>query len=290
MAKKDDQKKILAVAAAGVAAFFLLRRKASAKGPKRDDDIKIPDDIKPADPKPKPRKTPGKIAPTGPVKPPKMEPTIPEITNPDRYPSAGTFYEVQKDDIMLGIAKRALTEAAFLAAKNNGEDDDSALAFSRAWATGSRQYAMLKAITCEAWNDATVTTYGYGDDAEPGSSGRAIRLLPKHERNMQRLREGKPARRKMNRGLPSDRDEGIERTGSGFSYETLYIPYIDLQAIQAGDGLVIGGKNWPDGTSMANPPQWVMDLGVEDISGTEPGLGSQIRGCGAGEAKVKIFK
>lgn len=248
-------------------------------GKKKDDDKRGPDTIAPTGPTPGP--TPDDDLP--------QNPAMPDMVNPDGYPTAGTFYQVQQGDTMLGIAKRALTEAAFTAARNQlGLDDAAALEFASDFATGARQYAFLKAITCESWNDATVTTYGYGAQAVAGQAGRAVRLVPAHANNIQRLAQGMPAARRMHRGTPGDKANGVRRSGTGDELETLYIPAIDLAKIAEGKGLRLGGSKWPDGSSRIHPPKWVLALGVDDQTGTEP-KGTKKRGCGASKVAIKVF-
>ena len=112
-----------------------------------------------------------------------------------------------------------------------------------------------------------MTTYGYGDQARAApESKRAIRLLPQHADNLARLRNGKRAIREMNYGKPTDRANGIRRSGGGSNFETLYLPGVNLRLIAEEERLKIGGGTWPDGTSKRHPPKWVIDLGVKDRS------------------------
>ncbi len=263
---KDEE-----IALLGVALLFLL----GMGGEKPDPGPVGPDGLKPNPdgdkPEPKPEPTP---------QPDEKVPAFDDMVNPDGYPTPGTFYKVQQGDIMLGIAKRALTGAAYTAAvERMGMSPADALTFASDFATNSRQYKMVDLITCESWNDATVTTHGYGDKprAAPGS-GRAIRLLKMHADNMQRLRNGNAAQRRMHRGFPADKANGVRRGGDGSHFETLYIPGLNLKAITQGR-LEVGGGKWPDGSSKRHPPKWVLRLGVRDRSNSEP-KGTRPRGCG----------
>jgi hypothetical protein len=253
---------------------------------KKDNGKDGPGGIKPVDPKPDPKKTPGVIVPDGPKVDPKT-PTIPEIVNPDNFPSAGTFYQVQQGDILLGIAKRALAEAGYLAGIERGLSPAEAQEFAREFRTPTRQANYANLITCSPWNDATVTTYGYGKQAQPAKSGRAIRMIPANDPNIQRMLAGLAPTRRINRGTQGDQANGVTRSGSGSSYATLWLPAIDLKAIKSGAGLKLGGSTWADGSSTKNPPRWVMNLGVIDTTSSEP-RGLKKRGCKPHQAAIKV--
>jgi len=272
----------------GIVALLLL---LFASGSGGEPPNKGPDKIKPP---PQPDPGPEPVEPVEPT-PEVVDPPIDEITNTD-WPVPGHFYVVrpaqdgEKGDTGLRIAKRALADAAFRAAKEFlGASDDGAREFAKAYSSdGPRQYAYLDKITCESWNDATVTTYGYGDKARAAPlSGRAIRLLPQHADNLSRLRQGKRAVREMHFGKSSDRTNGVRRGGGGDRHETLYLPGVDLAPIIEGK-LAIGGGTWPDGSSKAHPPKWVLDLGVRDRSKSVT-RGNLLRGCGD-KVKVEVVR
>lgn len=242
-----------------------------------------PDKVKPPDPGPEPEPEPK-------PEPDKNTPEVDDITNLE-WPTPGHFYVVQKGDFMFGIVVKALKDAAFRAAKKYlGYTDDEARTFASNFASDtSRQYQYLYAIICESWNDATVTTYGYGDKTVPSpESKRAIRLLPQHEDNLARLRNGQRAIREMNYGKATDRSNGIKRSGGGSHYETLYMPGLNLKVLAEKQQLKIGGGSWPDGSSKANPPQWVLDLGVKDRSKSIAQYKGP-RGCGDNRVPIEVL-
>jgi len=262
MSKSDDDAMML-----GVALLFLLGAGGESPTPKGPDGFKKPDDEDKPEPKPEPEKDDERI------------PGIDDIV--DGYPTPGMFYQVQAGDFGLRVAARALKTAAFLAARDRmGMTEADALDFASNWGgNAQRQYAYLDAITCESWNDTTVTTHGYGDQTRAApSTRRAIRFLPQHANNLQRLRNGRAPQRRMNFGTPADKLNEVKRTGNGSSFETLYLPGVNLKAIADGDGLKLGGGKWPDGSSKRHPPEWVLNLGVRDKSGSMA-KNKKPRGC-----------
>jgi len=267
MAAKDDEGMLLL----GLALLFMLGFGGEKPEPKGPDGFKDkPDKDKPDLPTPPP---------------PPPPPEDKKLPRPDKwtndYPTPGNLYVVRSGDSMLKIANKALHMAAYRAAqKYTGATVAEANAFAKEFAgNAQRQYKYVDAITCESWNDATVTTHGYGDQARKSpATGRAIRLLPKHADNLARLGNNKPPKRLMHRGTPGDRANGVKRSGSGSSFETLYLPGVSLKAITSQDKLKLGGGTWPDGSSKRHPPKWVLELGVKDETGSEP-KGRKLRGC-----------
>lgn len=244
-------------------------------------------------PPPQPDPGPEPVEPVEPVEPTPevVDPPIDEITNTD-WPVPGHFYVVQPGDKGYGIAKRALADAAFRAAKKYLDaTDDQARTFASNFSGSSQhQRTYLGWITCESWNDATVTTHGYGDQTfASGLSGRAIRFLPQHADNLSRLRDGRRAVREMKFGTPNDRKNGVRRLGkAGGAFETLYLPGLSLKQIANNETLKLGGGKWPDGSSKAHPPKWVLDLGVRDRSKSVT-TGNLLRGCGD-KVKVEVVR
>ena len=180
--------------------------------------------------------------------------------------------------------------AAYLAAtREMGMDEAAALDYAGDWADNAqRQYAYLDAITCSSFNDATVTTYGYGDQARASPvSRRAFRLLPQHSDNAARLAAGDIPERRMHYGGLSDRANGKKRTGGGSDFETLYMPGISIKEIAETGELRLGGGTWPDGSSKREPPKWVFELGVKDRSGSLQ-KGDRLFGCGTARRNIKV--
>lgn len=241
MAKKDDQKKLLAVAA-GLGAFFLLRRKSSAKGPKRDDDIKIPDKIKPSDdddPTPGPRKTPGKVAPVQPL--PDADDDSAERFDEiySDSPRVGAFYQITSDDKSgLGVAKRALQ----LLGAEQGFNPLEPLA------TGTNQYRLLRIMSeDDGWN---AFLYGARDANQRGfpESETGLNIArawnPWHKNAVNLLRSGS----KVMRTIKANGKKDPNQTGG--AYGLVWIPDVRI----GDDGLVYAALPYEDGTPATYPP------------------------------------
>lgn len=222
--------------------------------------------------------------PPGPVAPVPQAPTEqPEVDDLIKsYPTGGHLYQVRSGDMFGGqnstrsIAYRLLLTEAFLAAKNvGGLDDDDAGAFARKVAkSGSRISQMITIIQCAWINDILYGTWGYGTKSVPGPHGRAIRLLPQHPDNEQRLREGLPLARNIRLRTPANKGDG-----SGLAtdpelretWELLYMPKLNEEELwnSGGTDLTTKGMTWGDGSSMGNVPHpWVM--GLRDAEGVGP--------------------
>ncbi|MCA9707607.1 MAG: hypothetical protein KDK70_17275 [Myxococcales bacterium] len=191
----------------------------------------------------------------------------------DPYPRGGRFYPVQKDDRFGGtsskfsIAYRYLISEAYLAAiEVGGLDHDDALAW--AVAVGKQDKMRVKVIDliqCSGWNDAM-----YGADpvnvSHASQHGRSILLRPVHGPTEARLANGEtPFRNVTMAGNPAD--------GGYREYELLWQPVIDRGVLwdSGGSTLTTTNMRWGDGSSMENPPPWVMALGIADESGALEG-------------------
>lgn len=286
MSKKSKKGPALLV----LALLALLGMREDEEEPEPDPERDGPDGFAPIDPVgPGPEPDP-EPEPEPDPEPEDHTPAIDDIVNPD-WPVPGHFYRVRQGDNGLKVAKRALADAAYRAGKDlHGMTVNDARSFaSQISGKASLQYAYLDAITCEAWNDATVTTFGYGNLTRPApGSRRAIRFVPQHANNVKRLRQGKPALREMHFGTAADHDNGKRRTGrAGGEFETLYMPGVDLEALGEGE-LKLGGGKWPDGSSKRHPPKWVLALGVKDRSKSVP-TGKRKRGCGSSK-KIEVMR
>jgi len=252
------------------------------------------------DPEPGPEPTPGPSGPGGiaPVPTPTgPNPPLDEIVTPDLpgkngWPEPGKFYAVRGSDnqSMLRIASRSLFNGAYQAAKQiGGLSDLDAESFAESFrSNATRQANFVNDIQCESWNDAIYSTYGFGNKAQKSPSGRAMRLLPQHAPNLQRLKNGQAPQRRQNYGQKTDQANNKKRSGSGSTHELLYIPGIDLDVLWNQNRVEVGGGTWPDGTSKANPPKWILDLGVKDLTGSIP-KGYILRGCpGRPQVKVRV--
>jgi len=186
----------------------------------------------------------------------------------DPYPRGGTFYPVVRDDRFGGmsskhsIAYRFLLSEAYLAAlEYGGLSNEESLTWAAA--VGKQDKVRLKVIDlyqCSGWNDAM---YGANPVSVSRASahGRSILLRPVHAPNADRLSNGiEPARNITMGGNPSDTDWR--------NFELLWSPAIDRVRLWDSGGIVVSttGMLWPDGSSMANPPPWVIDLGMEDAT------------------------
>lgn len=235
--------------------------------PKPDDDLPgndlppyTPPSPPPGDPPP-PQDPPPPEDPPPPVGPPWSE-----LVDP--YPRGARFYLVQQGDRFGGthskrsIAYRYLLSEAYLAAVEVGElEHEDALA----WALGvgkqdKVRLEVIDLIQCSGWNDAM-----YGSNpvnvSHASPHGRSIRLTPVHGPTEQQLREGQtPFRNVTMHGNPAD--------GDYRHYELLWLPAIDRVVLWESGGSAITTTNmvWDDGTSMENPPPWVMALGMGDLS------------------------
>lgn len=209
-------------------------------------------------------------------------PPLPEII--DTYPRPAAFYQVKFGDTGLGIAKRYVRSAAYLAATEIGGLDTQA---ANAWATGvsNRNALQVRAwrfFSCSGWNDALYTTYGWkAKSLAVAPTGRSIRLLPQNPNNHQRLAAGATPQRGMKMLKPADKGKGGGLgVGGHRSFEFLWLPGIDLKRLWDSDGndMQPGGGDWGNsGVSKMNPPPWVRKLGVEQLPGAQPQLGAY--GC-----------
>lgn len=209
-------------------------------------------------------------------------PPLPEIIDP--YPRPATFYPVKNGDFGYGIAKRYLASAGFLAAKDAGLDDDAARAFgSDVSKRVGLQKKVWRAISCNGWNDALYTTYGWAGKSQPlAPTGRVVRLTPQHADNLARLGHGEPPLRNMRWKSPADKGKG---NGFGVDnslrqHEQLWLPGCNLKLLWDSDGntLEFGGGDWGNsGKSKILPPPWVRELGVRMMQGTN--VTTQTFGC-----------
>lgn len=208
-----------------------------------------------------------------PIAPIPAEPGGPEIDKwTDIYPTDGRFYQVKVGDTLLGtsakrsITKRAVSQKAYLVAKQHGLSDAEALQYATERSGADNRLTYFHAIQCDRWNDELYGTFGYGPQAVPSQHGRAIRMLPQHQKNSARLRSlDAPVRSIL---LRSTNDRG---KGNGFAapgaprghLEFLWLPEID------GDHL------WTTGqvrVFSGGPPPFVQQLGIVDASGAPDGV------------------
>lgn len=164
-------------------------------------------------------------------------------------------------------------------------DDEGAQAFARRVANNiGNRVKYINAIQCSGWNDALYGTYGYGQNAAPAPTGRAIRLLPQHPNNLRRLRELRKPIRNIRLGTTNDQGKGNALGVDGSlrgNFELLWLPAIDIKTLWESDGdeVSMDGPTWQDGTRATVPPPWVQQLGIEvpaEVNRTD-------WGCGLGE-------
>ncbi|MCA9655160.1 MAG: hypothetical protein KC501_34920 [Myxococcales bacterium] len=208
-----------------------------------------------------------------PVFPPSDDDGPPWSELVDPYPRGGIFYQVEENDRFGGtnasrsIAYRYLLSEGYLAAKEiGGLSHEEAMAWA---ASVGRQDKMRLAVIdlyqCSGWNDAM-----YGADpvqvSHASANGRSILLRPVHAPVAAALQERQtPIRNVTMKGNPAD--------GSMRRYELLWSPAIDRTELWESGGRTIStiGQWWPDGSTMENPPPWVMALGIDDNSGALEG-------------------
>ena len=206
--------------------------------------------------------------PTGPAidPPPIGGPPWSELVDP--YPRGGRFYPVKANDRFGGIstkhsiAYRFLLSEAYLAAVEVGElDHDDALAWALAVAKQDKvRLQVIDLIQCSGWNDAM-----YGANpvkvSHASQHGRSILLNPVHSPTESLLSNGKtPVRNITMTGKPAD--------GDYREHELLWLPAFDRAVLWESGGTTITttGMLWLDGSTMENPPPWVMALGIHDLS------------------------
>lgn len=205
-------------------------------------------------------------------------PPLPQIVDP--YPRPATFYQVKSGDFGYGIASRFLRSAGFLAAKEiGGLDDAAANDFGKEVAKRvGLQKKVWRAISCNGWNDALVTTYGWKGTSQPlAPTGRVVRLVPQHADNLARLSNGQTPLRNMKWLTPAAKGKGggVGADSSMRSFEQLWLPGVNLQALWDSDGTVLefGGGEWGNsGASKKLPPPWVLDLGARYVQGVKPSV------------------
>ena len=185
------------------------------------------------------------------------------------YPRGARFYQVVPDDRFGGtngkssIAYRFLMAEAYLAAKEFGglSEEDALVWAGAAGKIDKLRGAIIEEIQCVGWNDAL-----YGQKPKNGTHtsrhGRSILLQPMHGPIAQRLATGQQPFRNVTKsgglGNPAFR-----------RLECLWLMPIDREQLWEHEKIVTDSPAlyWADGTSMQNPPPWVMALGVGDQSG-----------------------
>jgi len=152
-----------------------------------------------------------------------------------------------------------------VAAQSKGWSTDKAQSRAAALAADAKaRVAYLDIIQCGAWNDALYGTWGYGKSAMPSSHGRAIRLVPRHDRVYDRLIDGQAPIRTIALGVPADKGTG-SATGIGDAYELLWLPPLRVDAlldVNRSRQVVADGLVWADGSSKYSPPPSVQALGI----------------------------
>ena len=202
---------------------------------------------------------------------PELGPSWSELLDP--YPRGGAFYPVVEGDRFGGtssthsIAYRYLLSEAYLAAvEEGGLDPEDATAWALVVAKQDKlRLKVIDLIQCSGWNDAM---YGAApvQISHASKHGRSILLRPAHGPTAEQLEEGvAPVRNITLSGYAADDDLQ--------DYELLWMPAIDRLVLweSGGQAITTTGMQWDDGTSMENPPPWVMALGVEDLSGALTG-------------------
>ena len=210
-----------------------------------------------------------------------------EFENPENYPEAGKFHQIEYGDMFFGtdlgsgpgpIAARALYSAAYQAAKEvGGKADDDAHLFARNVVKGTggagRRVAYTDLIQCSGWNDFLYGTFGFGKKSHESPHGRAIRLMPHHPDNRQRILSGLAPRRNILMRTPADKRSGLGGPESGDysgSLEYLWLPGLNLRELWDSKRVTTEETVWDDGSSVIQPPPIVADLGID--YGEEPSV------------------
>jgi hypothetical protein len=208
-------------------------------------------------------KLPAKSIPTQTVATPVDVAALTRIT-----PTPGYLYQVRAHDHFMGdggVLARALHQAVLDAAQSKHWPADKAQAHANALAADAKaRLAYLTIIQCGPWNDAMYATWGYGPADLPAAHGRAIRLMPRHDRVSDRLAAGQPPIRTLDRGTPSDKGSG-SATGAGDQYELLWLPPLRSDALLDPTRVrqvVTEGLMWADGSSKYDPPPSIQALGI----------------------------
>lgn len=296
------EKKIAGAAAAGAVGilWWLWPDEAAAAEPGEIDPIVIgpgvvptPGDIDPQVVVPQTPTVPDKPGPVAPVGPtpfepgPGEDPPLPSIIAEN--PTPATYYRVRFGDTFLGndgIAARLIFNAAIRAAQTHGGlDAQAAAAWAQSIADAPENRAMVtEFITCRApTNDFLYGTHGYqkGVAIPSKKTWRAIRLLPRHADNLERLAAGQRVMRNIQFGDPSDPGSGDSQGADASlqNLEQLWMPGLDLQRLwdTGGAEIRIGGT-WADGSSKAYPPPWVLALHGDVLSADTPA--PFVWGCG----------
>lgn len=215
--------------------------------------------------------TPGTPEPPETPDEPAPDPKVPGEWIRDDWPKDGRIFQVTSGWQFLGtgakrVAFNAITDAAYRAAIEHGQTHAQALEFaSDRGHTGSNRMAYFQAIQCDPFNDALYGTYGYGPQAMPASSGRAIRMLPQHADNRTRMLNGEQLIRSIRLRTPNDQGKGNGTAAGGAPsghFEALWLPEIDREHL------------WTTGqirVSKSGPPKVIKDLGWANRSGPLPG-------------------
>lgn len=227
------------------------------------------------------------LPPPGAVTP--FDPTEWETPLDADYPTPGTLLQLRYGDRLLGnfspsntgsdedgqalrsIAFTTLLTAGFMAAKEfGGLSDEDAREFARDVANdNNNRIEYVNLIQCSPLNDAVYATYGFGPKAWESPAGRALRLLPYHFNNRDRLMLGLGFRRNMSLGVSADKNRGtsygLDPGQRNFAY--IWLPKINLQLLWESGGLDVTtqGVTWADGSNGIMPPPEVLAYGVEDI-------------------------
>lgn len=181
--------------------------------------------------------------------------------SPDAWP--GHLYQVKPGDSLLGedgIIARAIYRATYEHALGAGLSDDVAQqrAFANAADPGNRM-AYLHAIQCGGWNAALYGSKVFSSKAVPSPNGLAIRALPYHAANYERIVSGLAPMRLLN----------VETgNGTGKALELLWLPPLVRAALLDMSRQIqvsTSGLVWQDGTSMMLPPPQIQALGMANV-------------------------
>ena len=168
---------------------------------------------------------------------------VAEWEGPEGRPVIGRFYQVKEGDSILAVAREAIF----------GSRDPRLEAWERQVVS---DYSIR--IDCSPWNQTL-----YGKDAsmlQPGH--RAV------ENGWSKIGVSFSPSFQDNRALMSQGAKPTSSSGGGHPY--IWLPMIDLEALETDRTVTTMGQNWPDdGGGEYNkicPPPWAVDLQFENVA------------------------
>lgn len=157
-------------------------------------------------------------------------------------PALGKYYMIKNGDVALG-GQGVLAKALNAALPGAG--------------TSANRLALLKLMTSPGtWNrdlyGRTKNTNNWPAYTNNEGQNLGAAWLPRHQSAISKIAAGKMPQRNIS--LTGS------KLGSGSSYALLWIPPLDLDALQDLNVVTDGGMTWDDGSSILNPPPELLSL------------------------------